>query len=195
MMKVPYDPRLQPIDEQLAKLIAERWKLSRGANALPTRELLDRWCEQYQIDFDVLASVFASMSSRVWPLRLSTSPQHLQSVIPVMKKVTVDGVTYRISRVEQYEESSLVHVDVFTGEDAAMEELDVQLMLELEPFTDRQVQWQGGSSRGNETSVVYLVTPKLPDDLARVKFRLEPHPFPRRRRPPERVLNQPVAFD
>lgn len=195
MMKVPYDHRLQPIDEQLVKLVARRWKLSRGANAYPDGELLKRWCEEYDISMDVLAPVFASMCNPRRPMRLPVSPQHLQGVIPVMKRVTVDGVTYQICRVEQYDEASLVHVDVFTGEDAEMEELNVQLMLVVEPFTDRQVQLNRGQMGGNQASMAYMVTPKLPDDLASATFRLEPYPFPHRRRPPERVLDQPVAFE
>ena len=79
LMMVPYDHRLEPIDEQLAKLIAERMRQSKGTNGYPSKEQFDRWCLEYGIDRNIIASVFAAMNNPQRPpryCRTPTPPQH-----------------------------------------------------------------------------------------------------------------------
>ncbi len=56
-MRVPYDHHLEPIDEQLVKLLAERLQISHGTNGNPTKEQFDRWCEEYHVDRHVIACI------------------------------------------------------------------------------------------------------------------------------------------
>ncbi len=90
-MIVPYDLRLEPIDEQLAKLLAERMRLSKGTNGYPTKEQFDRWCRDYGIDRNILASVFATMTNPRRPPRHPAAPQYLVNIIPVMQKAAAVG--------------------------------------------------------------------------------------------------------
>jgi hypothetical protein len=146
LIRVPYDHRLEPIDEKLMKLIAERIYLSKGTNGYPTKEQFDRWCEKYNVDRNVISSVFAAMDNPRRPPRHPASPQNLLDIIPVMQKISVDGVTYQVTRVEQYADFSLVYVEIYTSDESETSELNVQLMLNVEPsrigtsnFTVRKV--------------------------------------------------------
>lgn len=195
MMRVPYDHRLKPIDEQLAKLIAERLRISQGTNGYPTKEQFDRWCEEYHVDRHVIASVFAAMNNPRRPPRLPVSPQNLVGIVPVMKKVQSEGVTYQITRMEQYADFSLVYVDIYTDDDAETAELNVQLMLDIDPNEGRQIQFHRSQGHTNQSSIAYMVSPKLPDDLNTFSFRLVPNPMPHHPRPPEKILDQTVVFD
>ncbi|SHJ72873.1 chorismate mutase [Alicyclobacillus tolerans] len=195
MMRVPYDHRLESIDEQLAKLIAERLRISQGTNGHPTKEQFDRWCEEYHVDRHVIASVFAAMNNPRRPPRLPVSPQNLVGIVSVMKKVQSEGVTYQITRMEQYADFSLVYVDIYTDDDAETAELKVQLMLDIDPNEGRQIQFHRSQGHTNQSSIAYMVSPKLPDDLKTFSFRLVPNPMPHHPRPPERILDQTVAFD
>ncbi|PWI57499.1 chorismate mutase [Sulfoacidibacillus thermotolerans] len=195
MMRVPYDHHLEPIDEQLAKLIAERLRISQGTNGYPTKEQFDRWCEEYHVDRHVIASVFAAMNNPRRPPRLPVSPQNLVGIVPVMKKVQSEGIAYQITRMEQYADFSLVYVDIYTDDDAETAELNIQLMLNVEPSEGRQIQFHRSQGHTNQSSLVYMVSPKLPDDLKAFSFRLVPNPMPHHPRPPERILDQTVAFD
>jgi hypothetical protein len=195
MMMVPYEHRLEPIDEQLVQLIAERFKLTQGANGYPTEELVDRWCQQYDIDRNVILSVFAAMNNPRRPPLHPASPQHLLNIVPVMQKVTVDDVKYQITRIEQYADFSLVYVEIYTDDESETANLNVHLMLNIEPKGDWHVQFYRSQGRTNHTSVVYMVSPRLSDDLSSFKFHLVPYPRPHRQSPPERVLDQLVIFD
>lgn len=195
MFMIPYDHRLETIDEQLAKLIAERLEISKGTNGYPTKELLDQWCEKFQVDRHIIGQVFASMNNPRRTPRLPASPQNLRDIIPVMKQVTIDGVTYQITRMEQYVDFSLVYVEVYMSEDADTAELNVQLMLNGEPNEGRQVQFHRSHGQTNQASVAYMVTPQLPNDLKIFSFQLVPSSMPRHPRPPERILDQGVVFN
>lgn len=194
-MRVPYDHRLEPIDEQLAKLLAERMRLSKGINGYPTNEQFDRWCHEYGIDRNIIASVFSAMINPRRPPRHPAAPQHLLTVIPVMQKTVTDDITYQITRLEQYSDFSLAYVDIFTHEDAETAVLDVQLMLQVEPAADRQIQIHRSQGQANQAALVYIVSPRLSNDVGSYKFALVPHAFPRHPRPIEVVLDQPIVFD
>lgn len=194
-MKVPYDHRLEPIDDQLAKLIAERLRISQGTNGYPTKEQFDRWCEKYHVERHIIASVFAAMTTPRRPPRLPVSPQNLLGIIPVMTKVQSEGITYQVTRMEQYADFSLVYVEIYTDDEAETAELNIQLLLDVEPSEERQVQFHRSHGHTNQSSLVYLVSPKLPDDLNTFSFRLIPNPVLHHPRPPERILDQGIEFD
>ncbi|UOF90037.1 hypothetical protein LSG31_19560 [Fodinisporobacter ferrooxydans] len=195
MMRVPYDHRLEPIDEKLVKLIAERLHISKGTNGYPTKEQFDRWCEEYSIDRNVISSVFAAMNNPRRPPRHPASPQNLLDIIPVMKKISVDGFTYHMTHMEQYADFSLVYVEIYTSEESESLELNVQLLLSVEPTEGRQIQFHRSQGHTNQTSLAYMVSPRLPDDLAPYKFQLVPYAVPHYPRPPERILDQTVVLD
>ncbi|MDA8206554.1 MAG: hypothetical protein M0Z36_10825 [Thermaerobacter sp.] len=195
LMMVPYDDRLEPIDEQLAKLIAERMRQSKGTNGYPTKEQFDRWSHEYGVDRNIIASVFAAMNNPRRPPRHPAAPHHLRDIIPVMQKAVTEGITYQITRMEQYSDFSLVYVDIFTHEDAETTALDVQLMLHVEPAADRQIQIHRSQGQANQASLVYIVSPRLPNDVDSYKFALIPHAFPRHPRPVEVVLDRPIVFE
>ena len=195
MMRMPYDNRLEPIDEKLVQLIAKRNRLSKGTNGMPTLEQYERWSKEYKIDPSLLAPVFAAMHNpRRFP-RFPVSPQHLQKIVPIMRKVEKDSITYQITRMEQYEECSLVHVDMFAPEDYDTFEFDVQLTLAVSSDKEYEVQMHHGHSGTNQASYAYTVIPKLRDDLDEYHFQLKPYPQHSRSHPPQRILNQEVDFE
>lgn len=194
MMRIPYDNRLEPIDEKLVQLIAERRRVGKGTNGMPTAEQVERWSKEYGIDASVLRAVFASMENPQRFPRFPISPQNLQKIIPVMRKVKKDSITYQITRMEQYEECSLMHVDIFADEDFDTVEFDVQLILAVSPDANYEVQMYGGQSTTNQASFKYGVSPKLPDNLEGHHFELVPYAQPSRVRPSQLVLNQEVDF-
>lgn len=195
VMMVPYDRRLEPIDEQLAKLIGERYHLSNGRNGYPTKEQIDRWSQEYVIDRNIIVSVFASMNDFRRAQQHPAAPQHLLNIIAVMQKVTMDDITYQITRMEQYSDFSLIYVDIFTRDDAQTADLNIQLRLHVEPAEERHIQVHRAQSQVNQVSLVYMVSPRLSDDVGSYKFALIPHPVPRYPRPIEVVLDQQVVFD
>ena len=194
-MMVPYDHRLEPIDEQLAKLIAERMRQSKGTNGYPSKEQFDRWCLEYGIDRNIIASVFAAMNNPQRPPRHPAAPHYLLNIIPVMQKTVTEDITYQITRMEQYSDFSLVYMDIFTNEESETAALDVQLMLHVEPTEDRQIQLYQSRGQTNQVLFVYIVSPKLPNNVDSYKFAMVPHAFPRHPRPIEMVLDQPIVFD
>jgi len=195
VMMVPYDRRLEPIDEQLAKLIGERYHLSNGRNGYPTKEQIDRWSQEYVIDRNIIVSVFASMNdfrrAQQHSRRSPTPSQHHRRDA----KVTMDDITYQITRMEQYSDFSLIYVDIFTRDDAQTADLNIQLRLHVEPAEERHIQVHRAQSQVNQVSLVYMVSPRLSDDVGSYKFALIPHPVPRYPRPIEVVLDQQVVFD
>ncbi len=144
---------------------------------------------------NTIASVFAAMDNPRRPPRFPVSPQNLVGIIPVMVKVSVEGVTYQVTRIEHYADFSLVYVEIYTDDNAGTAELNIQLMLDVEPNEGRQIQFHRSQGHTNQSSMVYMVSPKLPDDPNTFSFRLIPNLMPHHSRPPERILDQAVVFD
>jgi hypothetical protein len=113
----------------------------------------------------------------------------------VMQKATHGEVTYQVTRMEQYAEFSLVYVEIYMSAESETFELNVQLMLNVDPIEDRNIQLYRSQGHTNQTSLAYMISPRLPDDLELFKFQLIPYALPHHPRPPERILNRLVDFD
>lgn len=98
--------------------------------------------------------------------------------LPVLKSVEANRVMYTITHLKQYSNASVVSVEIelegtgdsYDGIGHAALDLEISSAYKCRP--DR------GHSLRNGLQYCFVVTPRLPDDLAGLDFRLTVKPFP-----------------
>jgi hypothetical protein len=124
----------------------------------------------------------------------------LVNVVPLMKKVEIDGCQYLLSHMMQYEQGSEVIVEINVNELVkanGISRIRPHLILNVQhkhSQTAYSIRPMGLSGGGKKVNLKYIITPKLPNDVKEQEFSLLPNPQPFREIK-ELILEQPVHFN
>ena len=180
-----YDKRIEAIDEQICDLINQRKNLSSNPG-LPTSQHITAWSKKYNFYEDFLNELFNHflLEDIFKPIE---EPKGYRKMIPILKSHIGKDVFYSVTFVRQYENVSLVHLII--DKDATVitpEVLDEFNMLELS-IEGSDVKYNcrntGGSGSGGHSSLEYIVSPSLPDDMSAIEFMFKEYNDPFKRKP------------
>ncbi|GAF15100.1 hypothetical protein JCM19046_137 [Bacillus sp. JCM 19046] len=164
-VNAPYHPQIQDIDEQICALLQKRKQQSAGNPGIPTDVLLEKWADQYQLEEDMLYSIFYASNSEK-DFKPVVVPKNYQKTIPVHKWHEENGVIYSISTVQQYTNASVMVLQTI-WDNNRYEETPTYTMIDL-GSSFQVVKTDGVGSSGTKTER-FVITPPLTDDLPAIK--------------------------
>lgn len=181
MIRMPFRPPVDyycdsvaPIDEQICALLAKRKELSENNPGFPPLELISGWCQQYQLNEDIVRSIFGILSRErdCFPM---VEPASLLKFVSVLKSVEIDGILYTVTHMKQYKNASVVYIE----SEAKNSEPNVPFEhASFELFISKEYLCRpnGGFGQNKGMQHSFVVTPPLPDDVADVEFCLTVKP-------------------
>ena len=167
-----YCESLAVIDKQICALLAQRKELSDDNPGLPGRELISTWCEQYGLNEEKIQRIFASMSSEHSFLpHEQVEPTEFLKFVPILKSVELDNILYAVTYMKQYENASVVYIDMELN--SAEENVRLEFAgFELFISPNYQCRPGGGSGGGKGMQQSFVVTPPLPDEVTEFEFKM-----------------------
>lgn len=180
-----YDKRVESIDEKICELISQR-KLISSDPGDPTSQHIATWSKKYNLNEDFLNDVFSHLprEDRYKPIE---EPKGFLKNIPVLKSFEDNNVFYSVTFIRQYENASLVHLNI--DKDISEEKPgDMQQFTFIElSIEDSRMEYdcrnnQGGGS-GGHISFDYIVTPPLPENTSSIKLMFKEYNEPFNREP------------
>jgi hypothetical protein len=198
LYRIGYLNELKVIDEKILALLAEREKKTNGKRFVPPRELMEQWVDTYNLDINFMKWLFHGFNEASLPYTGPIETGNLVNVVPLMKKVEMDGCQYLLSHMMQYEQASEVIVEINVSElkTKGISRIRPHLILDIQKRqfeSSYSVRPMGVSGGGNKVNLKYTVTPKLPDNVEKLQFSLLPNPQPFVEMK-ELILEQPVQF-
>ena len=186
-----YDEEIEAIDEQICNLIKQRKDLSNNNPGFPTKQLIANWAKKYNFYEDFLNSVFAHfLNEEIY--RPVVEPKGYLKNIPILKSFEKDDKFYSVIFVSQFENASVVHlnIDSNTIDDVSewhqREHTHFELSIEgVETHYDCRNDG-GGGTIGHET-YTFIVSPALPDDISKFKLVFKEYKVP--------FQNKPTGFE
>ncbi len=169
-----YDEQINSIDEQICYLIKQRKELSNNNPGFPTKQLIANWAKKYNFYEDFLNSVFADfLNEDIY--RPIVEPKGFLKNIPILKSFERDDKFYSVTLVRQFENASVVHMNIDRNSSDDMSEWHhrdhtfFELSIEEEGTQYDCRNEGGGGSMGHE-SFTFIVSPALPDDISKYKL-------------------------
>lgn len=166
-----YDERIEAIDDQICALITQRKEISDNNPGFPTKQLLTKWSEKYNLYEGFLHGVFGHFFSEEL-YKPIIEPKGFVKNVPILQSFEKDDLFYSVTFLRQFKNASVVHLSVdrddsddtsgdfqhreFTFYDLSIEGVGAEYDCRNEG---------GGGSRGH-TSYTFIVSPPLPDDIS-----------------------------
>lgn len=106
-----YDERIATIDEQICQLINQRKDLSNNNPGFPTKPYIADWSKKYHLYEDFLNSIFSSFfyEDIYKPV---VEPKGFIKNIPILKSFERGDVFYTVTFMRQFENASIVHLNI-----------------------------------------------------------------------------------
>ena len=190
-----YNDEVRQIDEQLLRLVAARKKITGTVQYHPPQETIDEWVSSLDMKEEDLRYVLRSVQPMPQRHFFPREELKLTGVLPIMKKTVKDSCEYVITHSMQYENESIVHLEIqYKGNEA--ERVHVVPHLALEIISEQEHMSMRHSSRGGggETQLSYRVVPALPSSLENIQFSLIPSIPELEHKVEEVILNKQVDF-
>lgn len=165
-----YDERVAETDEQMCQLIKQRKELSDNNPGFPSKKYIKDWSKKYGFYENFLNYIFADLLNEDL-YKPVIEPKNFLKNISVLKAFEKDNSFYSVTFVRQFENASVVHLNLHSAIRDDMSEWDhsehshFELSVKAE---DRQYECRnegGGGTLGNET-YTFIVSPALPDDVS-----------------------------
>lgn len=177
-----YEERIVETDEQVCKLIKQRKELSHNNPGFPTQKYISDWSKKYGFCENFLNSIFANLLNEDM-YKPVVEPKNFLKNIPIVKSFEKDDAFYSVTFVRQFENASVVHLNINSNFIGAMSEwnqsehshFELSIKAEDTPFECRNE--GGGGSLGNET-YTFIVSPALPDDVSKYKLVFKEYKMP-----------------
>ncbi|MCM3757527.1 hypothetical protein M3197_08495 [Sporosarcina aquimarina] len=160
-----YDEQLYLIDEQICALLKQRKDHSKDNLGFPSEDAISQWATKYGLYEDYLSSFFGTLRMEEF-FRPRVEPTGFRKHIPVLKSVEIDERLYSITFIRQYENASVINLNVdwdgINDSPHMHEQGDFELYFG-EQYDCRQ---NGGSGSTGYFKYDYIVSPPLPDDFS-----------------------------
>lgn len=160
-----YDEHLLPIDEQICALLKKRKDLSNNNPGFPSDDTISNWAIKYDLYEDYLSSFFGTLKMEYF-FKPRVEPTGFRKHLPVLKSVEIDDRLYSITFIRQYENASVINLNVDwdgTNDSPHLHEHGNFELFLGEQYDSRQ---DGGSGSTGYFKYDYIVSPPLPDDFS-----------------------------
>ena len=177
-----YDERIVMIDEQICQLINQRKELSNNNPGFPPKQYIADWSKKYHFYESFLDSVFANFFYEEVHKPV-VEPKGFRKNIPILKSFEREDDFYSITFMRQYENASIVHLNIDGNSTNDISEWQQREDTHFElSIKGADVQYDcrnegGGGSMENQT-FRFLVSPALPDDTSQYKLVFKEHRAP-----------------
>lgn len=192
-----YNEDVKRLDEQILALAKQRQDLTGKKRYMPSGETLIEWAKQLELEPLQIHTLLQALHTQVMERPRRPEDKPLRSVLPIMKRTKADGCEYLISHAMQYEDESIVKMDIRYVEDTEEEvELVPQLTLEV-IGGEYAVQPISTSTHSGKAQLEFSVMPPLPEPLEGLEFSLVPGttPFFAERNPLRIKLDKQIDFE
>lgn len=161
----PYEEFLLPIDEQICALLKRRKDLSNNNPGFPSDDAISNWATKYNLYEDYLSSLFGTL--RMEDLfKPQVEPIGFRKHLPVLKSVEIDERLYSITFIRQYENASVINLNVDWDGTNDSPHLHEQGNFELFLGEQYDCRLEGGGGSTGYYKYNYVVSPPLPDDFS-----------------------------
>jgi hypothetical protein len=171
-----YDERIIPIDEKICALLKERKELSNQNPGFPPPENITNWAKKYGLYEDLLNSVFGTLRMED-EFKPRVEPKNFIKHIPILQSVEIDERLYTITFLRQYENATVVQLnmdwDVKTEdleEDFHLRHMHHHRALELSLGEKYECRTDSGSGSDGHFRQNFIVSPPIPDDPSGLTF-------------------------
>jgi len=176
----PYTDELRALDLEMLRLARRRADLAQGRGVFPGVEELRALEAASGLPAKAAVRLLAALAPRQAPDG-PPPPRRLRRVVELMRRAEADGLTILLSHALQYENATVLEVEVSAPDQVRFEWSDLEL--EVVGGGQRTRHW-GAHGGGDRTQIRFIAWPPLPDDLSGVAFRLAAAASP----PPEPPL-------
>lgn len=162
-----YKKELFEIDEQICALLKQRKDLSSDHLGFPTDEVFSKWAQKYDLYEDYLSSLFGTIKMHDF-FKPRVEPYGFRKHLSVLKSVEVDERFYTVTYIRQYENASVVHLNIDwdvrndTLIDLQLNHNNIALSIG-KPYDCRS---DGGAGSKGNSMHNFIVSPPLPDDIS-----------------------------
>lgn len=171
---LPYNEEFREIDEGIVRSLKHRSELAKINELHPTCLDVEQLAEQFDIhpkwlqNYLSTARGIGTFEEYVEPIRKTNHPV----VVYPERHAKSHGIHYRVSQMEQYENCSMVQLDIL---------VDPMANIELRNWSSPRLivqdsvccSFRSGGGGGLSMRFNFLVAPALPDDLAGVQMAIE----------------------
>ncbi|WP_313892278.1 hypothetical protein [Psychrobacillus sp.] len=168
---VEYDENLFSIDEQICILLKQRIDISTNNPSSPSDDIISNWALKYDLYEDYLTAIFGTIKMADF-FKTRVEPKGFKGHLPVLKSAEVAERFYSITYIRQYENASVVHLNVdWNAEDysaTGFHHNHSSLELYISEEYDCRATGAGGSE--GRFSHDFVVSPPLPADTSGLKF-------------------------
>ncbi|MFP4978070.1 hypothetical protein ACE6ED_21875 [Paenibacillus sp. CN-4] len=193
-----YNEDVKQLDEQILALAKQRQELTGKKRYMPGGETLIEWAKELKLEPLQIHTLLQALHAQVMERPRRSEDRPLQSVLPIMKRTKSDGCEYLISHAMQYEDESIVKMDIRYMEDSEQEEVELVPCLTLEIIGgEYTVQPISTSTHSGKAQLEFSVMPPLPEPLEGLEFSLVPGttPFFAERNPLRIKLDKQIDFE
>nr|WP_275422559.1 hypothetical protein [Paenibacillus mucilaginosus] len=195
MIPSEYNDEIKAIDESILKLLMERMKITKGKRYFPPREIVKQWAADFDMEIAQIIGTLHSLTEGDVSHQLPAGPGKLLTVLPLMKSKILDGFEYELTHAMQHENGSIVFLEITLRQlEENIGHIRPQLLLMVNGPQPYNIRRNGAHGGGGHSQLSFLVTPRLPDDIAGLEFSLIPYARPMESRPKEVILNQEISF-
>lgn len=162
-----YDEKLFPIDEQLCALLKERKEISGSEPGIPPEEAIANWSLKYNLYEDYLKSLFGTMRLEDH-FKPRVEPTGFRKHLPVLKSVEVNERFYSVTFIRQYENASVIHlnVDWHSEDESSINIQHARNSFELFLLGEYDCRSVGGRGSIGTNTYNFIVSPALPDNIS-----------------------------
>jgi hypothetical protein len=177
-----YDERIFPIDEQLCTLLKKRKEVSNNNPGFPPLEYISNWSKKYGVYEEFLNSLFNVLRHEE-EFRPVVEPSGFRKHLPILKYVENDGRLYSVILIRQYENASVVQLNIDWDTTEHLPGAMHQSSFELFIGEEYDCRMDGGSGTTGHYSYNFIVSPPLPDDLSGIDLVFRQYGTPHKERP------------
>nr|WP_263323283.1 hypothetical protein [Neobacillus sp. Marseille-Q6967] len=174
-----YDERISYIDEQICALFKQRKEISRNNPGFPHLEDIASWAKKYGLYEDFLNSIFSTLRMEE-EFKPRIEPVNFLKHIPILKSVEKDGRLYTITFIRQFENASVVQLNI-DWDDTTEEPENIEAIrhhrplhqhnfIELSIGEDYECRSNRGGGSGGHYRQNFIVSPPIPDDPSDLQF-------------------------
>jgi hypothetical protein len=189
-----YNDVLKSIDENILKFINERKSYTKGKRYFPTKEIMQEWATQYEMEILQISWLMHSLNERNQPV-IPNEPGELINVISLMKKSIHDGVEYLITHSMQHDNGSIVNIEIRSENIENPGNIRPKLVLDVKGSIEYYVRKTSSRGGSGHSQLSFLVSPRLPENINEVKFALFPFESPMENLPKELILDKEIFFE
>lgn len=162
-----YDEQLFSIDEQICTLLKQRKELSIDHPGFPPEEVLSKWATKFDLYEEYLSSLFGTVRMHDY-FKPQVEPGGFRKHLPVLKSAEVDGKFYTVTFIRQFENASVVHLNIDWNE---TNDTRIDLHLNHNHFAlsiGQAYDCRNDRASGSTGNFVhtFIVSPPLPDDIS-----------------------------